>query len=207
MTKSIPSLQSNLLHSAFAIMACAVLTDISNIRSFPSYNMCVGLVAAYCGSYSAKTAAKTKSQTSTFILLATLSLLFDVIFCGLWGGQIFAGYSSSVKFSLIMFIITMFVKALGIYFGASIVTHDSLGSSNTTNVSSCVGGVPYDPADGGIGSERAVEMTSPGSISLQIDDDDNDDDENIRSPLTKQPTIATPIPANRRPPPPPPGGR
>jgi len=198
MSTLLTTLHSNLLNVSFAVMALSLLTDVSNVRSFPSYNLCVGLVGAYCGANSDR---KT-SHVSTFALLCCVSLFFDIIFCALWGSSITEGYSSSVKFSFAMMIINMFVKAGAAFVAGRIITNEGGNDSSVSSRHS--GNNAYDPAD--------VEMTSPGGINLSIEIDDNDD---VNSPIISkerrsdqqrlsQPKIATPIPQVRSPPPPPP---
>ena len=205
---------NNLLAISWVIIGLSVLTDISNVRSFPSYNTAIGVMCCYCGFNPpppSQTQVQTPSSTninknhkivSVFVLLCAISLFFDVIFCLLWGSSIFSGYSSSVKFSLVVFIVNMFVKCGSIYFGTGIVTMGGggEGEGNVENFKSS----PYDPG--------GPAPTSPGNVAISFaigeeedEDEDEDENEDARSPINSRKTNSnSPIPQIRQPPPPPP---
>jgi len=151
---------SNLSRSSWAILGLSLLVDTSHVRSFPSYNVVVGLWACYCGNLKCSPSADVVKRdgsegsgregerrrmpvrtglseeletllrdASTFSFVASASIIFDVLFCSVWGGEITQGESKSAKFSFTMFIFAMFAKTAAIFYAAQIV----VGGSSVTN--------------------------------------------------------------------------
>lgn len=92
---------------------------ISHVRSFPSYNIVIGVFAWYC-SQSVKRMVQHNELSSTSILnilscfsmLTLFSLVLDGTFCFVWGREIIDGDVRSIKFSFGLFILNMIPKAV-----------------------------------------------------------------------------------------------
>lgn len=136
---------------SWAILGLSLLIDTSHIRSFPSYNVVVGLWAYYCGNLKCTSGATQRDNSpserrrerrgsltglseemetllrdvSTFSFVASASIIFDVLFCSVWGGEIHKGESTSAKFSFVMFIFTIFAKMAAVFYAAQVVVGGS----------------------------------------------------------------------------------
>lgn len=134
---------------SWEILGLSLLIDTSHIRSFPSYNVVIGLWAFYCGSLKcpphvaeevsdggreqravattglSEEMERVLRDASTFAFVTSASIIFDILFCSVWGGEITQGESNSAKFSLVMFIFTMFAKTSAIFYAAQVVVGGS----------------------------------------------------------------------------------
>lgn len=104
--------------TSWVIMTLSLLTDIiSHVRSFPSYNIVIGVFTWYAAqSILNRNEKETKvlDILSAFTMLNLCSLLLDVSFCFIWGRDIIEGDIRSVKFSFAVFILNMLPKAVAV---------------------------------------------------------------------------------------------
>ena len=109
---------------SWCIIAFSLLTDTSHVRSFPSYNIMLGVWACYCGhcKIDGKCCdSKTKKRqqcdngmysiqiqkmVTAFGITTLASILFDAIFCFLWGKE--------VSYSLMHLVISVSLLDLGV---------------------------------------------------------------------------------------------
>lgn len=106
---------TKLRHIGWILTFISLLTDVSHQRAFPSHNIIIGVSTCYCGTYTVlgevhqsisgdsrykarfssyyKEFAQLKKMLSALILLTFFSLIFDVIFCITWGGDVSSFYS------------------------------------------------------------------------------------------------------------------
>ena len=116
--------------TSWCIMILSLLIDmISHARSFPSYNIVIGVFAWYAaqsfkmedGKYipNDNNQNTTPSSTSTlvnilscFTTMTLFSIILDVVFCFIWGSEIIDGDVRSVKLSFSLFIMNMIPKAV-----------------------------------------------------------------------------------------------
>jgi len=79
---------------SWAIIFLALLSDTAHVRSIPSYNMAVGFWACYMGhkkpqsSDRADQAKEDIKMAAAFSSFCTITLIFDVIYCGIWAPEV-----------------------------------------------------------------------------------------------------------------------
>ena len=102
---------------SWSVIFLSLLIDTSHARSFPAYNVVLGVWACYCGNHRCPTepdgrggddagemdlcgdgdgeaccrASEFKASLrvlSAFSFVATASVFFDVLFCSLWGAEV-----------------------------------------------------------------------------------------------------------------------
>lgn len=100
---------------AWLSLCLSILTGISHVRAFPSYNASASLVAIY---------ATFQDYTNPDILLQShalcgiiggLTILSDIVFCVIWAREIAQGYSGLAKLSLVAFISNLIIKGALLY--------------------------------------------------------------------------------------------
>ena len=110
---------------SYAMVACSFLQEINFLRSFPSYNLVIAALAffLYQTAHSFEEDHKPSITQITligcFCTLTMLSLVIDLVFCVIWGGDVIGGDSVSVKFSFFCFIINMFLKLGALLYATS----------------------------------------------------------------------------------------
>jgi len=60
-----------------------------------------------------------------FGIVATISIVFDIVFDGLWGKDIIRGYSISTKLSFACFLVTTCLKVAAVLFTVQILAEDN----------------------------------------------------------------------------------
>ena len=97
---------SQLERMAWGILFLSMLTTVSSEQSFPPYNIVLGFWAAFC--------SFTKNGRATFgyISFTLFSVVLDIVFCILYGGE---GKTGSFKFAFAMFVFCMFTKLASLY--------------------------------------------------------------------------------------------
>lgn len=167
--------------ASWCIMTLSLLIDmISHARSFPSYNIVIGVFAWYAaqsfkivdGKYSPNnhhstipTSSTITTSTSTlmntlscFTTMTLFSIILDIVFCFIWGSEIIDGDVRSVKLSFSLFIMNMLPKAVATLcvFAIQIDIHD-----NDRNSFSVQGG------------DSDTNYNNNNSISININNDNN----------------------------------
>lgn len=119
-------MQNTLNQSSWFVIVLSLVIDMTtHERAFPSYNVIIGVFAWYCGQSVNMVALDSKESRfevpdtkrllntlSCFSTVALVSILVDVIFCFIWGGEIIDGDVRSIKFAFAMFILNMVPKAV-----------------------------------------------------------------------------------------------
>mmetsp|Transcript_19628 Transcript_19628/g.41158 ORF Transcript_19628/g.41158 Transcript_19628/m.41158 type:complete len:143 (+) Transcript_19628:1184-1612(+) len=119
MTTTVETSKRKFSKLAWLSICLTFFIELSHVRSFPSYNGTISLVAFYTSAQHDTDALL--RGAAIFLILGSLSIVADIIFCAVWASEILNGYTGVVKFSLAAFIINIFVKAASLY-SAVIVT-------------------------------------------------------------------------------------
>ena len=98
---------SQLERCGWLVCFLGMLTQVSALTSFPSYNIVLGFWAAYCSF------TRNGRAIFGFICFSVFSLILDIVFCCVYGPA--DENDHAFKFALVMFILCMFVKMAGIY--------------------------------------------------------------------------------------------
>jgi len=110
---------------SYAMIACSFLGEINFLRSFPSYNLVIAALAFFL-CHTAHSSEEDRQPSFTqialigcFCTLTMLSLVIDLVFCVIWGGDVIEGDSVSVKFSFFCFLLNIFLKLGALLYATS----------------------------------------------------------------------------------------
>ena len=122
---------------------------------FPSYNTVVGIwaciICVSCGKDdpSGETAL---TNVSTFVSVGLTSLVFDVIFCGMWGPALLREYSNGGgRVTFKAFIVAMVVKAMLLLACATRIVQQNTSAKSRE----------VREADGSLSESRFVDVEAP----------------------------------------------
>jgi hypothetical protein len=79
-------LQSRFRRLAWLSAYLSLLAGVSHVRSFPSYNLIISIIAIFTGVQDDKETIL--KYTSVCAVLGGLSLVADIIFCSVWAGEV-----------------------------------------------------------------------------------------------------------------------
>mmetsp|Transcript_23751 Transcript_23751/g.21615 ORF Transcript_23751/g.21615 Transcript_23751/m.21615 type:complete len:187 (+) Transcript_23751:34-594(+) len=144
---------NNVERSSWLLLLFSMLTQISSIYSFPSYNIALGFWGVYC--------SFTRHGRATFgyILFLIYSCLLDIIYCSINHHN-----TGLYRFCLAMFVICLFIKIYALYYGSQFfaaiggphIIEENINDNTASHYSSLagsnasigsVGGGYYPPQD------------------------------------------------------------
>lgn len=169
--------------TSWGIIVLSLLIDTCHARAYPSYNIAIGIWASFCGHCRTKSNGAngrpalikqagtqmsngdrqssdfTFNVRSSFALVTSSSLMFDVIFCSVWGTEIFESGSTSAKFSILCFIANMFVKVAAAFYSFQMF-FDAGDDSDESVARSCEGEAVGTTSDlSGVNQQNAEEAS------------------------------------------------
>eukprot|EP00979_Chaetoceros_neogracilis_P016630 scaffold8922_cov287-Chaetoceros_neogracile.AAC.14 len=115
----------NLSKISYAMIVCSFMIEISHLRCFPSYNMVIAALAfflchtTHSSDEEQQPPCAQVALIGCFSTLSIISILIDIVFCTIWGGDIIEGDRASVKFSFFCFIINIFFKLGALVYATS----------------------------------------------------------------------------------------
>ena len=106
-----------LRNASWIMIFFSIIIDISHVRAFPSYNVVIGFWACYCGHFQSSILIHNNNGTiqmkrtnyrsqrnlnkkgeeelkylqkmiSSFSVIASMSVIFDILFCSMWGKEV-----------------------------------------------------------------------------------------------------------------------
>ena len=111
-------MQQILSQSSWCIIVLSLLIDMNHARSFPSYNIVIGIFTWYCAQLVKVAEYNSLSSLlnvlSCYTTFALFSILLDVTFCFVWGRDIIDGDVRSVKFAFAIFLLNMVPKGVAL---------------------------------------------------------------------------------------------
>ena len=182
---------------AYLLLCLSLFIDASHDPTGPqfpsSYNTIIGIWACIisCGATGKDGSSDETALTnvSTFVSVGATSLVFDIVFCSMWGSSLFREYNGRI--TLILFIVAMVVKAmlLSAYIARIVFLNRSVRSREVRE-------------PGSLSENRFVDVEAPFDDGLSSPIKNADE---TLSPLQQPPPFSpglpgliSPAPTNRR---------